>query len=141
MVLTALCRPRKPQHVNTVFKIRKTRMSRLSYSLDNCLTASQRTTAPVTWTLKERTNPLWGISTQSSTWEGFGRIGSEIKNHLIEKLDRDALPLLAKEEDGLGGEDEVLQGDALFCLLHRHNPPTIPDCEWCKRTMRRNCKN
>ena len=72
---------------------------------------------------------------------GLGRIGSEIKNHLIEKLDRDALPLLAKEEDGLGGEDEVLQGDALFCLLHRHNPPTIPDCEWCKRTMRRNCKN
>ena len=77
-----------------------------------------------------------GQINRTSTYRLDPRKGSS-KNHLIEKLDRDALPLLAKEEDGLGGEDEVLQGDALFCLLHRHNPPTIPDCEWCKRTKER----
>ena len=49
--------------------------------------------------------------------------------HLVEKFDGDALPLLAKEEKGLGGEDKVLQRDALLRLLHCHNTPTVPDCE------------
>ena len=47
--------------------------------------------------------------------------------HLVEKLDGDALALLAKEEEGLGWEDEVLQRNALLRLLHCHNAPTVPD--------------
>ena len=51
------------------------------------------------------------------------------KSHLVEKLDRDALPLLAEEEEGLGREDKVLQRDALLRLLHCHNAPATPDCD------------
>ena len=55
--------------------------------------------------------------------------------HLVEKLDGDALPLLAKEEEGLGREDEVLQRDALLCLLHCHNAPSIPDRDRYKNNI------
>ena len=61
--------------------------------------------------------------------------------HLVEKLNGYALPLLAKEEEGLGREDEILQWDALLRLLHCHNTPTTPgydQCEICGEVYNKN---
>ena len=57
-------------------------------------------------------------------------VTDSVELHLVEKLDGDTFPLLAKEEKGFGREDKVLQGDALLRLLHCHNAPATPDCDW-----------